>query len=114
MRAGEQLYSRLARNEEEITVEIFREVESLIKFSVPWATRVTGRYLSAPKVRQSRFTPFSHLLHCLLEIILHYETCKILKYKLYCSSPFEVMLWHRNLTQIETINILTTEENDRI
>lgn len=71
MRDGEQLYSRLARSEEEITVEIFREVESLIKFSVPWASRVTGTFLSVPKVRTATSPLFSHAPHKLSRILFN-------------------------------------------
>ena len=46
---GEDAYMNLARSNEEITVEIFREKDSLIEFNVPWKTRVQSRLLSHPR-----------------------------------------------------------------
>ena len=43
-----QAYMNLARSTQEVTVEIFREELSLIKFSVPWSTRIQSRYLDHP------------------------------------------------------------------
>ena len=44
----QQAYMNFARSTHEVTVEIFREELSLIKFSVPWSTRVQSRYLDHP------------------------------------------------------------------
>ena len=41
-------YMELARGNEEMTVEIFREDDSLVKFNVPWKTRVQSKYLVGP------------------------------------------------------------------
>jgi hypothetical protein len=52
MDSGEDAYMNLARSNEEIDVEIFRETVSLISFIVPWKTRVQSRFLSGPSDRQ--------------------------------------------------------------
>ena len=39
----------LARSNQEITVEIFREKTTLVVFTVPWNTRVQSRFLSRPR-----------------------------------------------------------------
>ena len=52
MESGEDAYMNLARSNEEVTVEIFRETVSLITFTVPWKTRVQSRFLSGPSDRQ--------------------------------------------------------------
>ena len=52
MENGEDAYMNLARSNEEVTVEIFRETVSLISFMVPWKTRVQSRFLSGPSDRQ--------------------------------------------------------------
>ena len=49
MESGEDAYMNLARSNEEITVEIFREKDSLMVFTVPWKTRVQSRFLSHPR-----------------------------------------------------------------
>ena len=38
----------LARGNVEMTVEILREDDSLVKFNVPWKTRVQSKYLVGP------------------------------------------------------------------
>ena len=48
MEGGQDAYMNLARSNEEVSVEIFREKHSLIKFNVPWKTRVQSRFLSHP------------------------------------------------------------------
>ena len=53
MDSGEDAYMNLARSNEEITVEIFREKDSLIEFTVPWKTRVQSRFLSHPRDKSS-------------------------------------------------------------
>ena len=60
MADAQQTYMDLARSAHEVTVEIFREELSLIKFSVPWSTRIQSRYLDhpndpAPKGDRSEF-----------------------------------------------------------
>ena len=52
MENGEDAYMNLARSNEEVTVEIFRETVSLIAFAIPWKTRVQSRFLSGPSDRQ--------------------------------------------------------------
>jgi hypothetical protein len=52
MESGEDAYMNLARSNEEVSVEIFRETVSLITFTVPWKTRVQSRFLSRPSDRQ--------------------------------------------------------------
>ena len=52
MESGEDAYMNLARSNEEIAVEIFRETVSLVTFIVPWKTRVQSRFLSRPSDRQ--------------------------------------------------------------
>ena len=49
MNNGEESYMNLARSNQEITVEIFREKVSLVVFTVPWNTRVQSRFLSHPR-----------------------------------------------------------------
>ena len=49
MNNGEESYINLARSNQEITVEIFREKVSLVVFTVPWNTRVQSRFLSQPR-----------------------------------------------------------------
>ena len=41
-------YMELAGGHEEMTVEIYREGDSLVKFTVPWKTRVQSKYLTGP------------------------------------------------------------------
>ena len=48
MEDGQIGYMELARGNEEMTVEIFREDDSLVKFNVPWKTRVQSKYLVGP------------------------------------------------------------------
>ena len=48
MTDAQQAYMKLARSEHDMTVEILREDLSLIKFSVPWSTRIQSRYLDHP------------------------------------------------------------------
>ena len=60
MTDAQQAYMNLARSMHNMTVEIFREELSLIKFSVPWSTRIQSRYLDhpndpAPKGDRSEF-----------------------------------------------------------
>ena len=52
MDRGEEGYMNLARSNQEITVEIFREKVFLIMFTVPWKSRVQSRFLSHPRDRQ--------------------------------------------------------------
>ena len=49
MNNGEESYMNLARSNQEITVEIFREKVSLVVFTVPWNTRIQSRFLSHPR-----------------------------------------------------------------
>ena len=49
MTGGEDAYMNLARSNQEITVEIFREKTPLIVFTVPWNTRVQSKFLSHPR-----------------------------------------------------------------
>ena len=60
MTDAQQSHMDLARSAHEVIVEIFREELSLIKFSVPWSTRIQSRYLDhpndpAPKGDRSEF-----------------------------------------------------------
>ena len=48
MSDGEGAYKNLARTGEIMTVEIFRDDDFLIKFSIPWSTRVQGKFLTRP------------------------------------------------------------------
>ena len=48
MTDAQQSYMDLARSAHEVIVEIFREELSLIKFSIPWSTRIQSRYLDHP------------------------------------------------------------------
>ena len=45
---GEEAYKNLARTRELMTVEIFRDEDFLIKFTIPWSTRVQGKFLTRP------------------------------------------------------------------
>ena len=45
----EHAYMELVTSEEQMSVEILREKESLISFRVPWKTRVNGRWLESPE-----------------------------------------------------------------
>ena len=60
MTGAKQAHMNLARSVHDVTVEIFREDLSLIKFVVPWSTRIQSRYLNhpndpAPKGDRSEF-----------------------------------------------------------
>ena len=48
MNNGEKAYMELARSIEEMTVEIIKEDIVLIKYKIPWSTRVQSSYLSHP------------------------------------------------------------------
>ena len=48
MTDGEEAYLTLARTGEIMTVEILRDEDSLIKFTIPWSTRVQGKFLTRP------------------------------------------------------------------
>lgn len=48
MEDSQTLYTTLARSDQQISVEIFRENTSLIRFSVPWKTRVQSSFLALP------------------------------------------------------------------
>ena len=48
MTDAQKAYMKLARSEHDMTVEILREDLPLIKFSVPWSTRIQSRYLDHP------------------------------------------------------------------
>ena len=48
MSDGEGAYKKLARTGEILTVEIFRDEDFLIKFTIPWSTRVQGKFLTRP------------------------------------------------------------------
>ena len=48
MSDGEGAYKTLARTGEIMTVEIFRDDDFLIKFTIPWSTRVQGKFLTRP------------------------------------------------------------------
>lgn len=48
MSDGEEAYKKLARTSEVMTVEIFRDEGFLIKFAIPWSTRVQGKFLTRP------------------------------------------------------------------
>jgi hypothetical protein len=41
-------YQHLAHSDESLDVEIFRDTEKIVKFSVPWKTRKTGYMLTTP------------------------------------------------------------------
>jgi hypothetical protein len=48
MKDGEEAYLTLARTKEIMTVEILKDEDSLIKFTIPWSTRVQGKFLTRP------------------------------------------------------------------
>ena len=48
MEKSQESYMTLARTNQEIIVEIFREETLLSTFKIPWSTRVQSRYLTRP------------------------------------------------------------------
>lgn len=50
---------RYAGSADEMSVEILREEEILIKYVLPWSTRVQSKFLNAPAVKETSKSPLA-------------------------------------------------------